>query len=103
MHLVRDERTSDKELHQHWERDMVNDLHNNDALWLWAAKSTHIFLEWRTKGIMDPVLHQLFAMGLFDWMGEDTHLNQTTPTMHHATVMGISLFCWIIENDIKVM
>ena len=50
-----------------WERDMANNLHNDDALWLWAAKAAHIFMEWRMKGIMDPVLHRLFAIGLFDW------------------------------------
>jgi len=72
------------------------------SVWLWAAKSVHIFLEWRTTGVMDPVLCQLFAMGLFDWMGEDNRLNQITPAMCHATMMGVSLFCRIVENDIKV-
>jgi len=82
---------------------MANNLHNDDTLWLWAAKSAHVFLEWRMKEIMDPVLYCLFTMELFNWMGEDTHLNQTTPAIHHITVMGISLFCGTIENNIKVM
>ena len=84
------------------ERDMANDLHHNDALWLWAAKAAHVFMEWRMKEIMDPVLHRLFAIGLFNWTGEDDCLHQTTPAMCHATVMGISLFCRIVENDTKV-
>ena len=51
---------------------------------------------------MDPVLHGLFSIGLFDWTGEDDHLHQTTPAMCHATVMGVSLFRRIMENDVKV-
>ena len=46
---------------------MANDLHHDDALWLWAVKAAHVFVEWRGQGIMDPVLHGLFSMGLFDW------------------------------------
>ena len=42
------------------------------------------------------------CIGLFNWMGEDNRLNQTTPAMHHVTMMGVSLFCQIVENDIKV-
>ena len=60
---------------------MANDLHHDDALWLWAVKAAHVFVEWRTQGIMDPVLHGLFSMGLFDWTGEDNRLNQTTPAI----------------------
>ena len=81
---------------------MANDLHHDDALWLWAVKSAHVFMEWRMKGIIDPVLHRLFAIGLFNWMGEDDCLHQTTSAMHHATVMGVSLFRRIVENDAKV-
>jgi len=81
---------------------MANDLHHDDALWLWAVKAAHVFVEWRTQGIMDPVLHGLFSMDLFDWTGEDNRLNQTTPAMCHATVMGIKLFRRIVENDVKV-
>ena len=71
---------------------MANNLHHDNTLWLWAIKSAHVFMEWRTKGIMDPVLHRLFTMGLFNWTGEDDRLHQTTPAMRHSTVMGISLF-----------
>ena len=51
-----------------WWNDIVNDLYNDDALWFWAAKASHRFMEWRGKGIIDPVLHCLFTMGLFNWM-----------------------------------
>jgi len=97
-----DERLSPEQRRANWENDMANDLHHDDALWLWAVKAAHVFLEWRTKGIMDPVLHGLFSMGLFDWTGEDNRLNQTTPAMRHATVMGVKLFQRIVENDVKV-
>jgi len=97
-----DESLSPEQRRANWENDMANDLHHNDALWLWAVKAAYVFLEWRGKGIMDPVLHGLFSMGLFDWIGEDVHLNQTTPAMRHATMMGISLFRRIMENDVKV-
>jgi len=97
-----DEGHSPEQCRADWERDMANDLHHDDTLWLWAAKAAHVFMEWRMKGIMDPVLHRLFTMGLFDWTGEDNCLNQTTPAMCHATMMGISLFRQIVENNIKV-
>ena len=86
-----------------WCNDMVNNLHNDDALWFWAAKASHEFMEWRGKGVMDPVLHHLFAMGLFNWMALNDHLNQMTSVMCHATVMGIKLFPQIHENDQKVL
>ena len=50
----------------------------------------------------DPVLHRLFAIGLFNWTGEDNHLNQTTPAMRHVTMMGVNLFRRIVENNAKV-
>ena len=52
---------------------------------------------------MDPVLHRIFAMGLFDWSAPNNCLNQTTPVMHHVTVMGMKLFWRIHENDLKVL
>ena len=52
--------------------------------------------------MMDPVLHCIFAMGLFDWMAPNDCLNQTTPAMHHAMVMGVKLFRQIHENNLKV-
>ena len=87
----------------HWHNNMANDLHNNNTLWFWAAKASHKFMEWRGRGIMDPVLHCLFAMGLFDWTAPNDHLNQTTPVMCHATVMGMKLFRQIHENNQKVL
>ena len=29
----------------HWRNDMANDLHNDDALWFWAVKAGHKFME----------------------------------------------------------
>ena len=86
-----------------WRNDMANDLHNDDVLWFWAAKAGHEFMEWRGRGVMDPVLHCIFAMGLFDWSAPNDRLNQTTPAMRHATVMGMKLFRQIHENDLKVL
>ena len=86
-----------------WCNNMVNDLHNNDTLWYWIAKASHEFMEWRGKGVMDPVLHRIFAMGLFDWMAPNNCLNQTTPAMRHAMVMGTKLFHWIVENNQKAL
>ena len=85
-----------------WTNDMANDLWNNDALWLYAAKASHKFVKWRGTGVMDPVLHCLFSMGLFDWSMPNDRLNQMTPAMCHATVMGTQLFSKMMENDTKV-
>ena len=86
-----------------WHNDMANNLHNDDALWFWAAKASHEFMEWRGRGVMDLVLHHIFAMGLFDWSALNNCLNQTTPVMRHMTVMGMKLFRHIRENDLKVL
>ena len=75
-----------------WHNNMANDLHNYNALWLWATKAGHEFMEWRGQGVMDPVFHHIFTMGLFDWSAPNDRLNQTTPAMCHVTVMGIKLF-----------
>ena len=69
-----DEKLTPEERRANWENDMANDLHHDDARWLWAVKAAHSFVEWRGQGIMDPVLHGLFSMGLFDWTGEDNRL-----------------------------
>ena len=86
-----------------WHNDMANDLHNNDTLWFWAAKASHKFMEWRGQGVMDPILHQIFTMGLFDWTAPNDCLNQMTLVMRHAMVMGMKLFWRIHENDLKVL
>jgi len=36
-----DESRSPEQRRASWEKDMVNDLHHDDALWLWAAKAAH--------------------------------------------------------------
>ena len=60
-------------------------------------------MEWRGRGVMDPVLHRIFTMGLFDWSAPNDHLNQTTLAMCYMTVMGMKLFQQIHENDLKVL
>ena len=60
-------------------------------------------MEWRGQGVMDPVLHRIFTMGLFDWSAPNDRLNQMTPVMRHVTVMGMKLFQRIHENDLKVL
>ena len=77
----------------HWCNNMANNLHNGNALWYWAAKASHEFMEWRGKGVMDPVLHCLFAMGLFDWSAPNNCLNQTTPAMCYVMVIALLLDC----------
>ena len=86
-----------------WCNDMANDLHNDDTLWFWATKASHEFMEWRGRGVTDPVLHRIFTMGLFDWLAPNNRLNQMTPAMRHVTVMGIKLFWWIHEKNLKVL
>ena len=86
-----EDRSAENRLHR-WHNDMTNNLHNDDALWFWAAKAGYEFMEWRGQGVMDPVLHCVFAMGLFDWLAPNNCLNQMTPAMRHATVMGMKLF-----------
>ena len=60
-----DEKADPSLCHYCWDCDMANNLHNN-TLWLWAAKSAHLFMEWRGGGLMVLVLYQIFAMGLYD-------------------------------------
>jgi len=48
-----DENHSPEQRQAEWEKDMANDLHHDNVLWLWAAKAGHQFMEWRTTGIMD--------------------------------------------------
>ena len=82
---------------------MANNLHNDDALWFWATKAGHEFMEWGGQGVIDPVLHHIFVMGLFDRSAPNDRLNQTTPAMHHTMVMGMKLFRQIHENNLKVL
>ena len=41
-----EDRSAENRLHR-WRNDIANDLHNDDALWFWAAKVGHEFMEWR--------------------------------------------------------
>jgi len=52
---------------EHWRNDMANNIHNNNMLWLWASQTAHDWMDWRQRGLIDLVLHHLFAMGLFNW------------------------------------
>jgi len=89
--------------HQHcWANTMNNDIHNNDTLWIWTGQTAHEWMTWHQAGSIDLVLHCIFAMGLFDWEGEDVCINQTTPAMCHTTVMGCQLFRHILSQEEKV-
>jgi len=50
-----DEKLSPEQRRANWENDMANDLHHDDALWLWAVKAAHVFVEWRGQGMFTQI------------------------------------------------
>jgi len=76
-----DEGVNEQGCLEHWRNIMNNNVHNDNTLWIWAGQMAHNWMFWRQEGLMDSILHHLFAIGLFNWKGEDVYLHQTTPAM----------------------
>ena len=52
--------------------------------------------------VNDPVLINLFHMGVLDWTGPNTHLHQATQAIQHSTTMHLCAFPWILTLEAKV-
>ena len=63
--------------------DTLSECHYDDWLWGYAIRGSEF---WR-----DPVISQLFKMGIFDWEGEDKLLNQAKQAVCVGTATSIRI------------
>ena len=84
-----------------WRNDALYECHWDDHLWGYTchmAKALHVR---DLQSFVDPVLHQLFVMGTFDWSGKNCCEAASTQAMCHSTVIGSRLFQMI--QDLTVL
>ena len=59
-----------------WKQDAMPELHNDNALWAFALRAPEELCMLDQQCLNDDVLFRLLQMGIFDWTGPDTLLNQ---------------------------
>ena len=82
-----------------WWRDMYPNLFFDDWLWanmIWGAEWLH-WVDWNK--VNDPVLINLFHIGILDWMGPNNHLHQATQAIQQLTAMHIRTFPCILKLE----
>ena len=60
----------------HWRQDAMPELHKDDALWAFALRASEELRMLDHQRLNDDALYHLLQMGIFDWTGPDTLLNQ---------------------------
>ena len=84
-----------------WKNDMFCKLHKDDVLWAYMIWCSDELAKMNSQ-LKGPVMGKLLHMGMFDWTGVDSRLNQTTPAMHHATAIASRLTTRLLEEESKV-
>ena len=59
-----------------WRQDAMPELHNDDALWAFALRASEELHMLDRQCLNNNTLYCLLQMGIFDWTGPDTLLNQ---------------------------
>ena len=75
-----------------WRNDALYECHWDDCLWGYTCCVAKELCVCDLQSFVDPILHQLFVTGTFDWSGENCCEAASTQAMRHSTVMGSCLF-----------
>ena len=59
-----------------WKQDAMPELHNDDALWAFALRASEELCMLDCQHLNGDMLYHLLQMGIFDWTGSNTLLNQ---------------------------
>ena len=60
----------------HWKQDAMPELHNNDALWVYALRASEEYQMLDCHRLNDETLYCLLDMGIFDWEKPNVLMNQ---------------------------
>ena len=82
-----------------WKRDTLVEWHLDDALWLYSIRNSEVLRLWDSDVIHDPVLYQLFHMGIYDWSEADRKGPESTRAMRHATSLASCLLNHILDDS----
>ena len=58
------------------------ELYNNDALWTFAIRASEELRMLDHQRLNNDVLYHLLRMGIFNWTGPNTLLNQAQQVVH---------------------
>ena len=58
------------------------ELHNDDALWAFPLRASEELCMLDCQRLNNNMLYCLLQMGIFDWTGPDTLLNQAQQAVH---------------------
>ena len=59
-----------------WRQDAMLELHNDDTLWAFTLRASEELRMLDHQHLNDDALYCLLQMGIFDWTGPNTLLNQ---------------------------
>ena len=82
-----------------WKRETLVEWNLDDVLWLYSIRNSEVLRLWESDAVNDPVLYQLFHMGIFDWSEADRKGPESTRAMRHATSMASCLLDRILSES----
>ena len=66
----------------HWRQDAMPELHNDNTLWAFTLRASEELHMLDHQHLNDNALYCLLQMGIFDWTGPNTLLNQAQQAVH---------------------
>ena len=67
----------------HWRQDAMPELHNDNALWAFTMRASEELRVLDRQHLNNDTLYHLLQMGIFDWTGPNTLLNQAQQCQGH--------------------
>ena len=74
-----------------WWSTTLDNCHFDDAIWGYTIRAFNDWKNWDLSRWNDPVLDDLFIMGLLDWIGENHRYAQSIQSMRFTLVLGSQL------------
>ena len=72
----------------HWQQDVMDELHNNNALWAYVMRVSEELWMLDQQHLNNNSIYHLLCMGIYDWKGKDKLLNQAGQAVHWSSAMS---------------
>jgi len=82
--------------------DTLLECHYDDRLWGYVIHGSEFWRNRDRDAWRDPVLSQLFKMGIFDWEGEDKLMHQAKQAVQVGTATSVRIWMRVLEIQEQV-
>jgi len=82
--------------------DTLSECHLDDRLWGYTIRGSEFWRNQDRDAWRDPVLSQLFKMGIFDWEGEDKLMHQAKQAVRVGTATSLRIWMRVLEIQERV-